>query len=175
MHYQRYKTCRDRAAQGLMPMVMLRVLLLGVVSLSLFGCASSPYRWTQLTPANFPAPVNQIITEYGNLLDQRHRAGYGEWDISMIGEPPMATYGCPSHESCRIVVSKLHCTNANSEKTECAVRLDMDKKVCRLVLSERKLTLAIRCPLDIVLVREKAGPGSVATPPPSKHTVAVQF
>ena len=91
-------------------------VLLCVIFLT-FGCTGpSSYRWTELPQAQFPAQVNQIITEYGNLLDRRHRAGYGEWDVSAISEPPMATYTCLPHEACHIVVSKLHCVNAHSEK-----------------------------------------------------------
>jgi hypothetical protein len=175
MHCHRYQTCRDGAKRGMTSVVLLKALLLGAISLNLLACATSPYRWTQLTQANFPAPVNQLITEYGNLLDQRHRSGYGEWDVSTTSEPPTATYACTPGEMCHIVVSRLHCTNAHSEKTDCAVRLDIDKKVCRLLLSERKQALSIRCPLDVVLIREKAGPGNIAIPPHSKHTTAVQF
>jgi hypothetical protein len=150
-------------------------VLLCVIFLT-FGCTGpSSYRWTELPQAQFPAQVNQIITEYGNLLDRRHRAGYGEWDVSAISEPPMATYTCLPHEACHIVVSKLHCVNAHSEKTECAVRLDVENKVCRLLLPERRQALAIRCPLDVVLAREQPGQGNEVKAPQSTTTAVASF
>ncbi|MGH7230992.1 MAG: hypothetical protein ACREJU_06470, partial [Nitrospiraceae bacterium] len=82
-------------------------VLLAMISMNLAGCASPSYRWTQLTQASFPAKVNQIITEHGNLLDQRHRAGYGEWDVTAANEPPTATYACLPGDTCHIVVNRL--------------------------------------------------------------------
>ena len=159
----------------LTPVVLLKILLFGAISLSLVGCAVSPYRWPQLTKANFPAKVSQIITEHGNLLDQRHRAGYGEWNVRATSEPPVAIYACLPGDTCHIVVNKLLCTNAKLVKTECAVRLDVDKKVCRLLLPERNQGLSIRCPLDVVLAREKSGLGSGAKTHPSKPTAIARF
>jgi dienelactone hydrolase len=92
-----------------------------------------------------------------------------------ISEPPMATYTCLPHEACHIVVSKLHCVNAHSEKTECAVRLDVENKVCRLLLPERRQALAIRCPLDVVLAREQPGQGNEVKAPQSTTTAVASF
>jgi hypothetical protein len=157
------------------PVVLLKSLLFGALSLTLVGCATTPYRWPQLTKANLPAKVSQIITEHGNLLDRRHRAGYGEWDVRATSEPPVATYACLPGDTCHIQVNKLLCTNAKVIKTECAVRLDVDKKVCRLMLPERNQNLSIRCPLDVVLVREKSALGSGAKTSPSKPTAIARF
>ena len=145
-------------------------------SISLSGCAaSSTYRWTEFTEKNFPAKVSQIITVYGNLLDQKHRAGYGEWDVRVNADPPMATYECIPGEACQIVVSRLHCTNGRHEKTDCAIRLNRDHHVCKLWLFDRKQSLSIRCPLDVVLMPEKSDPSSTAQAFTSNHRRLVRF
>lgn len=176
MQCRRYQEHHDGVRKQLLtPVILLRSLLFGALSLSLVGCATSSDRWPQLTKANLPAKVSQIITEHGNLLDRRHRAGYGEWDVKATSEFPVATYACLPDDTCHIEVNKLFCTNAKVIKTDCVVRLDMDKKVCRLMLPERNQNLSIRCPLDVVLVREKAGLGSGAKTSPSKPTAFARF
>ncbi len=156
--------------------VLIRTLFFVTASITLLGCAAtSTYRWTEFTEKNFPAKVSQIITVYGNLLDQKHRAGYGEWDVRANADPPMATYDCISGEACQIVVSRLHCTNYRHEKTECAIRLNRDRHVCKLWLFDRQQSLSIRCPLDVVLVREKPDPSRTAETSTSIHRRLVRF
>jgi hypothetical protein len=167
---------QDRASKrGTTWVILFRAILFGAISLNVVGCAASAYRWTELPQTNFPSKVNQIITEHGNLLDRRHRAGYGEWNVSALSEPAMATYACLPQETCHIAVNRLRCTNAHLEKTECVIRLDVEKKVCRLLLPEKKHALAIRCPLDVVLARVKSEPVSEARTDTPKHTASARF
>ena len=178
MQSQRFQGHHNGAStRGMTPITLLKILLFCMISLNLTACATSPssYKWTHIAPSNFPAKVDQIITEYGNLLDQRHRSGYGEWDVRVTGDPPVATYICLSPGACQIIVNKLQCTNGHSKGTECAVRLDMNKKVCRLLVPEKQQALPIRCPLDVVLSHEESDPENVPSTSPSESTAAVRF
>ena len=168
---QKYQTM----GKGIPSSILFVVVSIPTILFMLSACAASPYRWTALTSDKFPAKVSQIITVHGDLLDHRHRTGYGEWDVMKnTTEPPMASYACTRGTACQIVLTPLQCTNARLERMECSISLDPAYQVCRLLVSEKRQILPIRCPIDVVFVRGKLGP-AIATTHASTHTPMAQF
>ena len=137
---------------------LLAVVCLWVMS----GCASTDSRdWQQRTEKDFPAGVNSIITQLGNVLDANSGLGYGSWTVTFGEGGPYATYECPKGGICEIKVSNLQCSQFGSEGTPCELIM-YKNAICEVVIPDKRKTFEIGCPLDIAL--KSKGEGVPAAP-----------
>ena len=130
----------------------MRLALLAVACLlAMSGCASTDSReWQQRTEKDFPAGVNSIITQLGNVLDANSGLGYGSWTVTFGEGGPYATYQCPKDGICEIKVSNLQCSQFGSEGTPCQLIL-YKNAICEVIIPDKRKTFEIGCPLDVAL------------------------
>ncbi len=114
------------------------------------GCAEDHLLWTRFTENDFPARVNSIVTQLGNLLDSQNNLQYGQLTVAYDTEKPLASYQCPPDTYCKISISDLKCVHSIHGNTECEMRL-YQNGICKLALTKRNESFQIRCPYDVTL------------------------
>src|SRR5262245_47588312 len=73
------------------------------------ACATESLEWQQRTEKDFPARVNWVISQFGNVLDAKRGLRYGTWTVTSGEGGPYANYQCPQDGICEINISNLQC------------------------------------------------------------------
>ena len=129
---------------------MRQLLFALACALLLSGCASKSHEWQRHTEDEFPARVNWIISQVGNVLDAKRGLRYGSWTVTSGEGGPYATYECPQGGICEIKISNLQCQQSPGAPAACEIIL-YKNAICEVVIPEKKETLEIGCPISVAL------------------------
>ena len=121
------------------------------------GCASESYEWQRRTEKEFPARVDMMISQLGNVLDAGHGLQYGPWMVMSREGGPVATYQCPQGGICEIHITNLQCEHSNGDRASCEVIL-YKNAICELAVTGRRKVLEIGCPQEVALKPKGKGP-----------------
>ena len=133
------------------------------------GCATKSLEWQRQTENEFPARVNWIISQVGNVLDAKRGLRYGTWTVTSGEGGPYATYQCPQDGICEINISNLQCEQSTGGRSSCELVL-YKNAICELVIPEKRETLEIGCPIQVAL--KPKGKGEISTPAEAKAAAA---
>lgn len=125
-------------------------------ALMVFGCATDSLLWQRYTENDFPARVNSVTTQLGNVLDAKNELGYRTWTVKFGEGKPYASYNCPQNTICAIIISNLRCDHSAGGSASCELKL-YDNATCELVILETGETLKIQCPLNVSLEPKSKG------------------
>jgi hypothetical protein len=131
------------------------------------GCAADSLEWQRRTENDFPARVNWITSQVGNILDTERGLRYGSWTVTSGAGGPYATYQCPQGGICEVNIGNLQCQQSTGGPAPCALVL-YKNAICELVIPEKRETLEIGCPIQVVLKPK----GKDDTVPPEQAAAA---
>jgi hypothetical protein len=140
-------------------------------ALLISGCATHPLdlEWQRHTEEDYPARVNWIISQVGNVLDAKRGLRYGPWTVTSGEGGPSATYQCPQGGICEINISNLQCQQSTGGSAPCQLIL-YKNAICELYIPERRETLGIGCPIQVAL--KQKGEGETPSPEEAAATAA---
>ena len=134
----------------MLPIKMPRYLCAFAYVLLIWGCASESLEWQRRTSNDFPARVDMVITQLGNVLDEKRGLQYGPWMVKSGEGGPAATYQCPEDGICEIKITNLQCEHTNGDRATCELIL-YKNAICELAVTGRRKVLEIACPTEVAL------------------------